>query len=185
MVKYSPYYPVLYVVMNILYTYILKHIAIVDVFIIAIGFVLRIIIGGLSSNTDLSPWIILMTFLLALLLAFAKRRDDLNIKSEIGILVRKNTENYTLELLDIYFSLLAAITFVCYVMYTLSNDVINRFQSKNIYITSIFVLAGLLRYLQISLVYRKSGSPTKVLMNDRFIQICIGAWIGVFYYIIY
>lgn len=174
-----------YFFMNIAYCIRLKHVAIIDTFIISIGFVLRVIIGGIASNIWISHWIILMTFLLALFLAFAKRRDDVVIYKDTGVKIRNNINRYNIEFMNQAISIIAAIIIVSYVMYTVSPDVIQRFKSSYLYITTIWVLLGVLRYLQITIVDVKSGSPTKVLAKDRFIQISIGGWIITFLFIIY
>lgn len=174
-----------YLVINILYTFQLKNIAILDVFIIAIGFVFRLFAGGISTGIVLSHWIVLMTFLLALLLGFAKRRDDVTLFIETGRKTRKNTNTYNIAFLNQIISIIGAITIVCYIMYTMSTDVINRLQSGYLYLTSVFVLAGIIRYLQITLVEQNSGNPTKILIKDRFIQSCILLWGISFYLIIY
>lgn len=174
-----------YFLINIFYTIILKNYTIIDVLIISLGFVLRVFIGGVTSGIILSHWIILMTFLLSLFLAFAKRRDDIVIFEEFGIKSRKNLGQYNLTFLNQSLSIIATITIVCYIMYTMSEEVITRLGSKYIYLTVIFVIAGILRYLQISVVDLKSGSPTKVLIKDRFIQCCLIMWVISFYLIIY
>lgn len=176
---------VLYFLMNIAYCMRLKNIALLDVFIISVGFVLRILIGGIACGIALSHWIILMTFLLALFLAFAKRRDDVVLYQETGVLPRKNVNRYNLDFMNQAITVISGITMVAYVMYTVSDDVMERFGSCNVYLTTVFVLAGLLRYMQITIVDVKSGSPTKVLMKDHFIQICILGWIFSFLVLIY
>jgi len=174
-----------YFVMNIAYSVRLKHVVIIDVMIIALGFVLRVIVGGVSTGIKLSEWIVLMTFLLALFLAFAKRRDDVILLQSSGIMPRKNTNKYTPDFINQTLTFLSTITVVAYIMYVMSHEVIERFNSKYVYVTSFFVLAGIIRYLQLTIVYLQSGSPTKVLMKDRFIQLCIIGWVIAFFIIIY
>lgn len=174
-----------YILMNIAYCIRLKQFVIIDVFIIAVGFVLRIFAGGFASGINLTHWIILMTFLLALFLAFAKRRDDVVMYEESGVKIRRNIGRYNLTFMNQVISIIACLTMMCYIMYTVSPDVIARFDSQYIYATSIFVLAGIIRYLQLTIVDVKSGSPTKVLMKERFIQACIAGWILSFVLIIY
>lgn len=174
-----------YIVMNIAYCIKLKQKAIIDVFIIALGFVLRVIIGGFATGVWVSHWLVLMTFLLSLFLAFAKRRDDVVIYKETGVKARKNISRYNLPFMNLALGVVASITMVCYILYTVSPEVTERFGSDYIYITSFFVLAGIIRYLQIAIVDIKSGSPTKVLIKDHFIQLCIFSWIIVFIVIIY
>jgi len=168
---------VFYYAMNLAYTIRLKRCAIIDVVIISVGFVLRVYVGGIASDIWISEWIVIMTFLLALFLAFAKRRDD--------VILYKNTNYYNLEFMNQIITLVATITIVAYIMYTLSPDVIERFHTRYIYITSIFVLMGIIRYLQITIIDFKSGNPTKVLLRDRFIQCCVIGWVGSFSIIIY
>lgn len=176
---------VFYILMNIAYCVDLKHRAIVDVFIIAVGFVLRVLMGGSATGIWLSQWIVLMTFLLALFLAFAKRRDDVVMYEETGLKARPNVNRYNVVFMNQAIGIVASITMVCYIMYTVSPDVVERFNSQYLYTTSIFVLAGIIRYLQVTLVDVKSGSPTKVLLKDRFIQATIVGWILTFAIILY
>lgn len=174
-----------YIIMNIAYCLKLKQMAIVDVFIISVGFVLRIFVGGFATGVVLSQWIVLMTFLLALFLAFAKRRDDVVIYEDTGVLARKNVNRYNLPFMNQVIGVVSSITMVCYIMYTVDPEVIARMGSRYVYLTSVFVLAGIIRYLQLTIVDVKSGSPTKVLMKDRFVQCSIIGWIITFVLIIY
>ena len=126
-----------------------------------------------------------MTFLLALFLALAKRRDDVFAFEKNGIIQRRNINRYNLSFMNQSMSIVASITMVSYIMYTVSPEVTGRFHSSFVYLTSIFVLAGIIRYLQLALVFIKSGSPTNVLMKDRFIQCCILGWISTFALLLY
>ncbi len=174
-----------YVVMNLAYSTKLKYIPILDVFIIAIGFVLRVYAGGVNAHIYISTWIVLMTFLLALFLAFAKRRDDVVEWEATGNTRRKGIERYNTAFMNQALTIVATLTMVCYIMYTISDSVIERVGSEYLYLTSIFVLAGIIRYLQITIVDIKSGSPTKILLKDRFIQLCIAGWLIAFAIILY
>ena len=174
-----------YFLLNIAYCLRLKHYAIIDVFTISLGFVLRLCAGGEACHIWLSPWIVCMTFLISLFLAFAKRRDDVVIRQTTGLVTRDNTVRYNLEFMNQTLGLIGAITIVCYIIYTVQPDVEARMGSGYVYITSVFVLAGILRYLQVAIVDVRSGSPTKILLRDRFIQACVAMWILVFIAIIY
>lgn len=174
-----------YVLMNIGYCIRLKHIAIVDVFVIAMGFVLRVLAGGFATGIYISHWIILMTFLLALFLAFAKRRDDVVMYEDTGVKMRSNVNRYNLDFMNQLITVVGCLTMMCYIMYTVSPEVIARFQCSYVYITSVFVLAGIIRYLQLSMVDVRSGSPTRILVKDRFVQFCILGWMVAFVVIIY
>lgn len=171
--------------MNIAYSLGLKRIAIIDVFIVSMGFVLRIFAGSVATQTPLSHWIILMTFLLSLFMAFAKRRDDVLIFNTSGISVRKNVSRLNLQFLNAAIVIVATMTMICYIMYTVAEEVMERLGSEHLYVTSIFVLLGILRYLQRILVDDASGSPTHILLKDRFIQLTIAGWIVSFLVIIY
>ena len=171
--------------MTIAYCVWLKRIALIDVFVIAVGFVLRVIIGGVATDVWLSHWILIMTFLLALFLAFAKRRDDVVIYEESGVMARKNIVRYNLSFMNQAITIVATISLVAYIMYTISPEVVQRFNSQFVYATSVFVLLGILRYLQLTIVDVRSGSPTKVLLTDRFLQCCIIGWLLTFGIIIY
>lgn len=171
---------IIYILINIAYCLKLKEYSIVDVFIISIGFVLRVVLGGVVIYIELSQWLVLMTFLLSLLIAIAKRRDDVIIYKNSGIKLRNNVNRYTLSFLNQTMCILASITMVCYIMYTVSEDVVNRIGSRYLYTTSILVLAGIIRYLQVTIVDEKSGSPTTVVTKDHFLHACIIAWIITF-----
>jgi len=152
--------------------------------IIALGFVLRILIGGAVTNTHLSHWIILMTFIFALFLALAKRRDDVLNYLQTGNKARKNIQGYNLEFLNVAITVMATVVVVCYLMYCTSVEIVGRF-GDNVYLTSFFVILGILRYLQLTFVWLISGSPTLVLLRNRFLQLIILGWILSFFVIIY
>lgn len=174
-----------YVVLNFLYSFCLKRIAIIDVFIIAIGFLLRVWIGAITSQTFLSQWIILLTFLLALFLAFAKRRDDVIQYEKTGLVLRRNIVVYNLQFMNQILTILASVIIVSYIMYCTSPEVEARLGTDKLYVTTIFVLLGVIRYLQITTVKEESGSPTKVLLKDRCIQGTLILWILSFLIILY
>lgn len=174
-----------YWLMNITYCLKLKHYAIIDVAIIAIGFVLRVLAGGFATDTWVSHWLVLMMFLLALLLAFTKRYDDFCIYEQTGTKPRISITGYNKAFINEATAIVAAITMVCYIMYTISEEVFARMGTRYVYLTSGWVLAGLLRYLQNMIVYNQSGSPTKSLIKDHFIHLCIIGWLISFFVIIY
>ena len=174
-----------YVVMSVAYSLLLKHIALVDVFVIAVGFVLRVCAGGAATGIILTHWIVLMTFLLALFLAFAKRRDDVMTFESDGIATRKTANRYNVRFLNGATSIVGSITMVSYIMYTVSPAVTQRIGSDYVYLTSVFVILGLLRYMQLTLVDEKSGDPTKMLYSDHFLQLVIVMWFAAYLIIIY
>lgn len=174
-----------YAIINIAYCLKLKRIAIIDIIIVATGFVLRILAGGVSTETPISHWIVLLTFLLALFLTVAKRRDDVIIYEQSGKKMRSNINRYNHQFIDQSMCIVSTLCMICYIMYSVSPDVISRFGTPWLYLTSVFVLAGILRYLQLTIVDIKSGSPTQILLHDRFIQACIVGWILTFALILY
>lgn len=175
----------IYLAMNLCYCIRLKHYAIIDVCIVAMGFVMRIVAGGVATDIVLSRWIVMMTFLLTLFLSFAKRRDDVLIMNETGMAPRKNTSRYNLTFINQAITITGGVMLVCYIMYTVSPEVIERFNSPNLYMTSFFVILGLLRYIQLTVVDERSGEPTRLVLSDRLIQLIIAGWIISFAIIIY
>lgn len=165
-----------YFILNIFYSIKLKHIAIVDIFIIATGFVLRLFAGSSVSNVPLSMWIILLTFLLAIFLALAKRRDDVLLSQE-GKETRKNIDGYNLEFVNASMVLMAGVVIVSYIQYTISEDVIERLGTSNLYLSAFFVILGILRYMQITFVEEDSANPTKIVLRDRFLKLTILFWL--------
>ena len=174
-----------YWLLNIGYCLKLKQYAIIDVCIVAFGFVLRVLAGGISTSIHLSKWIVLMTFLLMLFLSFAKRRDDVVRMNETGHAPRQNTIRYNLTFINQAITITSSVTLVCYIMYTVSPETIQNFHTDYLYLTSVFVLVGLLRYIQIAVVDKKSGDPTKVILLDRFTQLIVLAFGLAFLFIIY
>jgi len=174
-----------YLSLNIAYSLYLKNIAIVDIMIIASGFVLRLFIGSAVTGITLSSWIVIMTFLLALFIALAKRRDDLLIYLDTGKKMRKAINGYNLQFLDSAMVVMATVVIIAYIMYVTSIETVARINSEYLYLTAFFVILGILRYLQISFVLQDSGSPTKIVIKDRFIQLTLIAWVSTFVWILY
>ena len=174
-----------YVVINIAYSFRLKQVAILDVTIISIGFVLRLFVGSTATGIPLSMWIVIMTFLLALFLALAKRRDDVLIYQGTGKKMRKVIDGYNLQFLDIAMAIMASVVIVAYTMYTISPVVIGRLHNEYLYLTTIFVILGVMRYLQIVFVQQDGGSPTSIMLKDRFMQLTLLGWAATFAWLLY
>ena len=168
-----------YFTLNIAYSLKLKHITIVDIFIIATGFVLRLFAGAVVINIALSMWIIIITFLLALFLAIAKRRDDVLLSSK-GKETRKNIDGYNLEFTNAVMVFMSGVIVMAYILYTVSDQVIARLDSEYLFLTTFFVILGIMRYMQLTFVEQNSGSPTKMVLQDRFLQITILFWLSSF-----
>ena len=174
-----------YALMNVAYSVKIKHISIVDVITIAVGFVLRLFVGSAVTGIVLSKWIVIIVFLLALFLALAKRRDDVLIYMKDGLKMRKVIENYNLQFLDTAMSIMASVVIVSYLLYVTSPEVVVRIHSDYLYLTAFFVILGVMRYLQIAFVFQDSGAPTKIVLKDRFIKVTIIGWITTFAWILY
>ena len=174
-----------YVFLNILYSLKLKRIALLDVTIIAIGFVLRLFAGSFAYEVSLRLWIVIMTFLLALFMALAKRRDDVLILKKSGNKMRKSIDGYNLGLIDGCMLIMSAVVIVAYIQYTTSQEIIEKFQNENLYLTTLFVIFGVMRYLQMTFVEKNIGSPTEIILKDKIMQINLLLWLLSFIWIIY
>jgi 4-hydroxybenzoate polyprenyltransferase len=173
-----------YFTLNIFYSLGLKHLSIIDIIIVATGFVLRVFAGSIVINVNTSEWIIIITFLLALFLALAKRRDDV-ILCNNNNQTRKNIDGYNLEFINSGMIIMASVIVVAYILYTISAETTSKFHTHYLYLTTIFVITGIVRYMQITFVENNSGSPTNILIKDRFLQLTIVFWLLLFIILIY
>ena len=180
-----PYIIIIYWLMEMAYCIRLKRIAIIDLCILSMGFLLRIAAGGAATGILLSHWLIMMTFLLTLFLGFAKSRDDVLKFQKTKIPPRHNTKRYNLTFVNDATTVTGSVMLVCYIMYPVSPETIANFDNRHIYLTTIFVLLGVLRYMQLAVVDEKSGDPTKVLLRDPFTQVIVLGWAVAFLFIIY
>lgn len=174
----------LYFVINLGYCFGLKNISILDILLVSTGFVLRVKGGAILGDIHVTEWLVIMTFLLALFMAIAKRRDDVMLKVATGADMRKSMKGYSLEFLNTLLGLFCAILIVAYINYTVSGALYKQFGHR-LYYTSLFVIAGIMRYLQITFVMNQAGSPTEILYKDRFIQLTLVLWMASFYFILY
>jgi 4-hydroxybenzoate polyprenyltransferase len=156
-----------YFILQIAYSTALKHIVILDVLAVSIGFVLRAIAGAEVINVPISSWLLVCTILLALFLSLGKRRHEIILLEDNAADHRKILFEYSPALLDQMISVVTASTVVAYALYTMSVETITKFQTDNLKYTIPFVLYGIFRYLY--LIHQKSegGSPEKILLNDR------------------
>jgi decaprenyl-phosphate phosphoribosyltransferase len=177
-------FSMLYFIVNVFYSFGLKHIAIVDVSLIGVGFLLRVFAGGAVTEVPVSQWLIVLTFLLALILGLAKRRGEYLVEAK-GQSFRKALEGYNLPFLDASIVICSTVAIVAYLMYCFSAEVVQRIQSDKIYYSAIFVILGVLRYLQLTLVYNRTESPTRALLRDGFLQIVLMGFIGCFAWLLY
>lgn len=173
-------FPAVYILLNIAYSFRLKHIALVDVMIVSLGFIIRILAGCAAIGIEASSWILICTGFLSLFIAFGKRRDD--VVRETG---RKSTLHYNLHFVNSAMTILAAGSILTYTLYTQSAATVAHFGTDKLYMTIPFVLLGFLRYLQLCLVQEKGGTPTSLILEDTFLQIIGVCWllscVGVIY----
>ncbi len=179
------YYVIAYVFMNLFYCFGMKNIAIIDVTSISLGFVFRVLAGGAASNTLTTHWIIILIFLLMFSIALAKRRDDLVLSHNSKEVYRKSQSGYSIQFIDIAKTISFTVTLVAYIIYSVSNDVIDRMGSNYVYITSLPVFIGIMRYIQLTVVHNKSGSPVDLLLKDKMLIAIILLWAVLFSIIIY
>lgn len=174
-----------YFILNIIYCYYTKKIPIIDVTSISLGFVLRIFVGGVLIGVEITHWIVIMIFLLMFSIALAKRRDDIILNKQNNIVYRESQKKYNLQFIDMGIAVSFSITIMAYILYSVSIDVIERLGSEYIYITSLPVFLGVLRYLQLTIVEEKTGSPIRLIFSDIFLIITGLIWFSIFSIIIY
>jgi 4-hydroxybenzoate polyprenyltransferase len=165
-----------YWVLNLLYCFWLKHQVILDVFVIAAGFVLRVMGGAVAIEVDTSPWLLLCTTLLALLLGFCKRRHELLLLGEQAAQHRQVLGEYSPRFLDMMISIVTTSTVMSYAFYTVSESTVQKFHTRGLLLTLPFVLYGICRYLY--LVYHKGqgGEPSQCLLTDAPLIVNLGLW---------
>ena len=159
----------LYVLLQLVYTFGLKHVALADIFIIAGGFVLRAMAGGAAIDVKLSPWLLLCTMLLALFLALCKRRHEkvmLGKLEEQNGVTRHSLAQYDTRLLDQLIAIVSGATLVCYALYTLWPDTVRKFGTDRLVYTVPFVIFGLFRYLDLVYRHERGDRPEHILLSD-------------------
>ena len=166
-----------YFVLQVLYTLWLKHIVILDVFIIAAGFLIRVVAGGLAIGVEVSSWLLICTILLSLFLALGKRRYELTLLQEDAANHRPILKEYNIYLLDQMISVVTASTFVAYCLYTISAETVEKFGTKNLIFTVPFVLYGIFRYLYLIHQKAEGGTPEALVIRDKPLLIDIFLWV--------
>jgi len=177
-----------YFLLNIGYSIYLKNIVIIDVVSIAAGFVLRVLGGAVIISVVASQWLILCTILLSLFLGFSKRRHELVLLEDSATSHRKVLEHYSPYLLDQMIAVVTASTLICYALYTMSKDTIEKLGTSKLIYTIPFVLYGIFRYLYLVHQKEDGGSPTEIMFTDKPMIINICLWIIssiIFIYIIH
>jgi len=166
------YIAIAYVLLNILYSVKLKNYAIIDVIIIASGFILRLLMGGYSTDIALSPWIIMTTFLLSLFLGFGKRYNELE---EISDTSRPSLNLYSKKLLDKLICISCSATLISYALYVIETS--RETGKMELTYTVLFVIFGLFRYLQSIYIFKKGEEPESIIYNDPFFILNLISWL--------
>jgi 4-hydroxybenzoate polyprenyltransferase len=164
-----------YVILNVLYTFWLKHVVILDVMTIAISFVLRVLIGCAAIDIVPSQWIMLCAFMLALHLGFGKRRQELILLHDRPDHRRPVLMSYGVQFLDQLMVIVSALTIVCYILFTMSPETVARQGTKNLVYTVPFVIYGLFRYDWL-VHQREGGDPTTALLTDPHLIVTVVLW---------
>lgn len=174
-----------YLALQVLYSIKLKHLVILDVLAIAIGFVLRAVGGAFAITVEISHWLLICTILLALFIALAKRRHELVLLADGATSHRPILVEYSSYLLDQMIAVVTASTLVAYIFYTISPETQEKFGTALLELTIPFPIYGIFRYLY--LVHRRDGggSPAELLLTDRPLLACVALWAASVAFIIY
>ena len=175
----------LYALINVLYSWVLKRIVLLDVFVISAGFVLRVVSGGVIIHVEISPWLVVCATLLALFLALSKRRHELVVLGKEAGNHRSILSHYSPYFLDQLIGIVTASTVMSYALYTLSNDVQMKFPGKRLELTIPFVLFGIFRYLYLVHQSEEGGNPTRLFLTDPVLLSVVLFWAASVIFIIY
>jgi len=176
---------VAYLVLTGLYSWRLKRVVILDVMLVAAGFVLRVLGGTVAIDVFTSHWIILCTFLLSLFLGFAKRRHELVLLEGEADSHRSVLVHYSPYFLDQMISIVTTSTLLCYILYTLSPETVAHVGSTRLLYTVPFVIYGIFRYLYLIHQKRGGGDPAFLLFADRSLLLDVAAWLAAALLVLY
>jgi 4-hydroxybenzoate polyprenyltransferase len=165
-----------YVVLLVAYSFVLKHLVIIDALTIASGFVLRAASGAVAVSVPISHWLLVCTTLLALFLVLSKRRHELTLLADGATTHRPILTEYSPYLLDQMIAVVTASTLVAYSVYATSTETAERLHTSRLGVTIPFVLYGIFRYLYLVHQKRAGGSPADLLLTDRPLLACVGLW---------
>jgi 4-hydroxybenzoate polyprenyltransferase len=174
-----------YGLINVLYSWALKRVVLLDVFVLSAGFVLRVISGGVIIHVEISPWLVVCATLLALFLALSKRRHELVVLGREAGDHRAILSSYSPYFLDQLIGIVTASTVMSYALYTLSSDVQVKFPGKRLELTIPFVLFGIFRYLYLMHQNQEGGNPTQLLFADPVLLSVVLFWAASVIFIIY
>jgi 4-hydroxybenzoate polyprenyltransferase len=167
----------LYAALQFVYSLWAKHHVIIDVIAVAIGFVLRAFAGGVAIQVEVSPWLVFITFVLALFLVLARRRHELIALDDAAVAHRSALSDYSVRLVDQMISIVAGATLVSYMIYTASAEVEAKLGTRHLYLTVPFVAFGILRYLYLIDERNEGGDPASALLHDRPLMLAVALWI--------
>lgn len=165
-----------YLLLQAAYSHVLKHVVILDVLAIAIGFVLRAVAGAVAVNVEISHWLFVCTILLALFIALAKRRHEIVLLADTAATHRPILGEYSPYLLDQMIGVVTASTLISYVFYTISPETTEKFGTEWLGLTIPFPLYGIFRYLYLVHQREGGGSPADLLLTDRPLLVCVALW---------
>ena len=168
----------IYVAMQFAYTLLLKRVALLDVVVIAIGFVMRAIAGAVAIKVDISPWLVLCTFFISLFLALCKRRQEKVIHAESE--QRHSVKGYGVTLLNLLISIAATSTIIAYSLYTVSAETVAKFGTRRLGATIPFVVFGVFRYLYLVFTEKQGERPEQTLLSDAAILVTVALYLTAF-----
>ncbi len=171
------YVALVYFVLQLAYSFYLKHVVILDVFIVASGFFLRVIAGAVAIRVYISPWLLICTTLLALFLALSKRRHEIMLLDKEAVNHRPILKEYSPYLMDQMISVVTASTVIAYCLYTISDETITKFGTNKLILTVPFVLYGIFRYLYLIHQKAEGGTPEALILKDRPLLFDIFLWV--------
>ncbi len=167
----------LYAILQLGYSFWAKHHVVIDVIAVAIGFVLRAFAGGVAIHVEVSPWLVFITFVLALFLVLARRRHELIALGDSATAHRSALSQYSVRLVDQMISIVGGATLVSYMIYTASVEVETKLGTPYLYLTVPFVAFGVLRYLYLIDERNEGGDPARMLLQDRPLMFAVVLWI--------
>jgi len=167
----------LYAALQFAYSFWAKHQVVIDVIAVALGFVMRAFAGGVAIHVAVSPWLVFITFVLAMFLVLARRRHELIVLGDSATAHRGALAQYSVRLVDQMISIVAGATLVSYMIYTASVEVEAKLGTPYLYLTVPFVAFGILRYLYLIYERNEGGDPAQVLLQDRPLLLAVALWI--------
>ncbi len=168
----------IYLLLQAAYSWKLKNIVILDIFVVAAGFLIRVVAGGLVIHVYISSWLLICSALLALFLAIGKRRHELNFLKEGAGSHRPSLREYTVPLLDQMISVVTASTLLAYSLYTISEETVAKFGTRNLVFTIPFVLYGIFRYLYLIHKKAEGGTPETLILKDKPLLFDVFLWVA-------